>query len=109
MASLVKREAKVLLDFAIECRKRVKDQLRKMDETFNDDPVKFEYKTRDGKVTQIETLEVMEYGDARLDILPLAKRQLKTDVESTSFSGIGIESKAPKEKTSGRFPSKYKG
>jgi ATP-dependent Lon protease len=91
-------EAKVLLDFAIECRKRVKDQLRKMDETFNDDPVKFEYKTRDGKVTQIETLEVMEYGDARLDILPLAKRQLKTDVESTSFSGIGIESKAPKEK-----------
>jgi ATP-dependent Lon protease len=48
-------EAKVLLDFAIECRKRVKDQLRKMDETFNDDPVKFEYKTRDGKVTQIET------------------------------------------------------
>jgi ATP-dependent Lon protease len=91
-------EAKVLLDFAIECRKRVKDQLRKMDETFNDDPVKFEYKTRDGKVTQIETLEVMEYGDAKLDILPLAKRQLKTDAGSTSFSGSGIESKAPKEK-----------
>lgn len=36
-----------------------------MDETFNDDPVEFEYRTGDGKVTQIETLEVMEYGDAK--------------------------------------------
>jgi ATP-dependent Lon protease len=80
-------EAKVLLDFAIECRKRVKDQLRKMDETFNDDPVKFEYKTRDGKVTQIETLEVMEYGDAKLNILPTAKRipqEPKSDEERRS-------------------------
>lgn len=80
-------EAKVLLDFAIECRKRVKDQLRKMDETFNDDPVKFEYKTRDGKATQIETLEVMEYGDAKLNILPTAKRipqEPKSDEERRS-------------------------
>jgi ATP-dependent Lon protease len=80
-------EDKVLLDFAIECRKRVKDQLRKMDETFNDDPVKFEYKTRDGKVTQIETLEVMEYGDAKLNILPTAKRipqEPKSDEERRS-------------------------
>jgi ATP-dependent Lon protease len=79
-------EAKVLLDFAIECRKRVKDQLRKMDETFNDDPVEFEYRTRDGKLTQIETLEVMEYGDAKLNILPLAKRQVQTSSESATSS-----------------------
>ena len=91
------KEAKVLIDFAIECRKRVKDQLRKMDETFNDDPVEFEYRTRDGKVTQIETLEVMEYGDAKLDILPLAKRQLQTTTES-SISAIATDSVVSKEK-----------
>ncbi|MDD3945627.1 MAG: BREX system Lon protease-like protein BrxL [Bacteroidales bacterium] len=67
-------QAKELLDFAIECRKRVKDQLRKMDETFNDEIVSFEYKTKDGRSYSIETLEVMEYGDAKLNILPAAKR-----------------------------------
>jgi len=67
-------QAKELLDFAIECRKRVKDQLRKMDETFNDEIVSFEYKTKDGRSYAIETLEVMEYGDAKLNILPTAKR-----------------------------------
>jgi ATP-dependent Lon protease len=61
-------EGKELLDFAIECRKRVKDQLRKMDETFNDDIIKFQYETSDGKVHKTETLEVIEYGDFKLDI-----------------------------------------
>lgn len=61
-------EAKELLDFAIECRKRVKNQLRKMDETFNDEIIKFQYKTSDGKVHKTETLEVIEYGDFKLDI-----------------------------------------
>lgn len=61
-------EAKELLDFAIEGRKRVKNQLRKMDETFNDEVVNFEYTTSSGKVHKIETLEVIEYGDAKLGI-----------------------------------------
>jgi ATP-dependent Lon protease len=69
-----REEAKELLDFAIECRKRVKDQLRKMDETFNDEQVDFEYRTKDGKLFSIETLEVMEYGDAKLNILPTSRR-----------------------------------
>lgn len=69
-----REEAKELLDFAIESRKRVKDQLRKMDETFNDDPVDFSYRTKDGKLFSIETLEVMEYGDAKLNILPSSRR-----------------------------------
>lgn len=67
------QEGKELIDFAIECRKRVKDQLRKMDETFNDDIVNFEYTTRNGKVHKIETLEVMEYGDAKLGIKPASE------------------------------------
>ncbi|MDG5768326.1 BREX system Lon protease-like protein BrxL [Balneolales bacterium ANBcel1] len=63
-------DARELLDFAIECRKRVKDQLRKMDETFNDEVVKFEYKSKAGKKFRIETLEVIENGDYKLDIPP---------------------------------------
>jgi ATP-dependent Lon protease len=61
-------EGKEILDFAIECRKRVKDQLRKMDETFNDEIVHFHYKTNDGKIHEIETLEVLEYGDFKLNV-----------------------------------------
>ncbi len=68
-------EGKEILDFAIECRKRVKDQLRKMDETFNDEIVHFNYKTRDGKIHEIETLEVLEYGDFKLNIQPGGVRE----------------------------------
>lgn len=63
-----KAEAKLLLDFAIECRKRVKDQLRKMDETFNDEVVHFSYTDTEGKETNIETLEVLEHGDPKLGV-----------------------------------------
>lgn len=61
-------EAKEILDFAIESRKRVKDQLRKMDETFNDEVVLFQYSCQDGKIHKVETLEIMEYGDEKLQI-----------------------------------------
>lgn len=53
-------DTKELLEFAIECRKRVKQQLQKMDETFEE--VNFSYTnvlTR--KVTPIETLEILEH------------------------------------------------
>lgn len=65
---LSKEETKMLLDFAIESRKRVKDQLRKMDETFNDEEVHFSYTDTEGKVFNIETLEVLEHGDPRLGV-----------------------------------------
>lgn len=68
--AFTEEEGKEVLGFAIECRKRVKDQLRKMDETFNDEVVHFHYQTRDGKTHEIETLEVLEYGDFKLNILP---------------------------------------
>ena len=67
-------EAKTLLDFAIECRKRVKDQLRKMDETFNDEIVHFSYSDQKGSVHLIETLEVIEYGDFKLNVPPFSQR-----------------------------------
>lgn len=77
------QEGKELIDFAIECRKRVKDQLRKMDETFNDDTVNFEYTTRNGKVHKVETLEVMEYGDAKLGIKPASETTQEEEPEKT--------------------------
>lgn len=53
-------DAKMILEFAIENRKRVKDQLRKMDETF--EKVDFSYVTKkSGKKTHIQTLEYIEY------------------------------------------------
>ena len=54
-------EARVLIEFAIECRKRVKDQLEKMDETFKEDNVKFEYTDKTGNIKAIETLEMVQY------------------------------------------------
>ncbi|MDY0285955.1 MAG: BREX system Lon protease-like protein BrxL [Bacteroidales bacterium] len=53
-------EAKELLDFAIECRKRVKRQLQKMDETFEE--VDFSYTVKSSRENvSIETLEVIEH------------------------------------------------
>ena len=57
-----KEDVKTILDFAIECRKRVKLQLIKMDETFNDDPVYFEYIDETNHKFEVQTLEEIEYG-----------------------------------------------
>jgi len=55
-------EARELLDFSIECRKRVKEQLRKMDETF--EKVDFSYSSKEmEEPIEIKTLEEIEYGD----------------------------------------------
>ncbi len=54
-------EVKELLDFAIECRKRVQQQLQKMDETFEDVDFSYVHKITQ-KVTAIETLEILEYN-----------------------------------------------
>jgi len=62
-SELTEEDAKELLDFAIESRKRVKQQLEKMDETFLEDPVQFSYTSKTtGEVTEVETLEVLEHA-----------------------------------------------
>lgn len=54
-------DARELLEFAIENRKRVKQQLYKMDETFEE--VDFSYTIiASGKTVSVETLEVLESG-----------------------------------------------
>lgn len=60
-------EAKELLNFAIENRKRVKQQLEKMDETFLEQPVDFSYTIKSsGEIINIETLEVIQNGTTNL-------------------------------------------
>ena len=58
---LTEVDAIELIEFAIENRKRVKQQLYKMDETFEE--VDFSYKViSSGKQVSVETLEVLESG-----------------------------------------------
>jgi ATP-dependent Lon protease len=71
---MTEEDAKELLDFAIESRKRVKQQLQKMDETFEE--VDFSYSVKNtGKQVSIETLEMIEYG-------PKKEKQPETETES---------------------------
>lgn len=54
-------EALEIIEFAAEGRKRVKDQLYLIDETFKAEPAKFEYELlRTGDVVKIKTLEEIE-------------------------------------------------
>lgn len=51
-------EALEIIDFATECRKRVKDQLYVIDETFRAEPAKFDYQIlQSGDVRCVRTLE----------------------------------------------------
>ncbi len=84
-------DVKELLDFAIECRKRVKLQLQKMDETF--EVVDFSYSNRSTKaITTIETLEVIEYGvPPSFDLSKDDTGNLQKEVPTTKIEDFKIE------------------
>lgn len=66
-----KDEARELLEFAMELRERVKDQLYRIDETF--ERVDFAYRDLEsGAVTRVRTLEEVEWPDTyhALDLVP---------------------------------------
>lgn len=57
-------EALEIIDFAAECRKRVKDQLYIIDDTFKAEPAKFVYKILStGEERRVLTLEEITFGD----------------------------------------------
>ena len=59
-------EAKELIDFAAEGRKRVKDQLYIIDSTFCAEPAKFQYIwLKSGETVTVETLENLEHQQAQ--------------------------------------------
>lgn len=63
--SIPEDELLELLDFAVEGRKRVKDQLYIIDETFRSEPVTFKYVVKSsGKEYEPETLENLNYNAA---------------------------------------------
>jgi len=67
--SATKAEIKQLLTFAIEGRRRVKEQLYKMDETFRENAVDFKfYDVTDKQGVEVSTLEMDEYQFAHTSI-----------------------------------------
>jgi ATP-dependent Lon protease len=69
-------DMKELLDFAIECRKRVKLQLQNMDETFEEVDFSYTIKSSGNKV-EVETLEVLEH------LKPIFEKQVIEPVTKT--------------------------
>jgi ATP-dependent Lon protease len=91
---LSQEDMKELLDFAIECRKRVKLQLQNMDETFEE--VDFSYTIKEtGERIEIDTLEVLEH---LVPLKPIISEEIIADVDSTPK----IETKKEKILTSGQ-------
>ena len=89
-------EARILFEFAIECRKRVKDQLEKMDETFKEDEVKFRYIDKSGESIDIETLEMVQYlsnsqQDTSKNIALVSSKQTVIDSSSETLESCHIE------------------
>ena len=64
-----KEEARELLEYAIEGRRRVKLQLMKMDETFREMPIRFAYRDRaSNQIVDILTMEELDLGLAGMDV-----------------------------------------
>lgn len=65
--NMTEEEAKELIDFAAEGRKRVKDQLYIIDSTFCAEPAKFQYTwLKSGEPVKVETLESLEHQQAQM-------------------------------------------
>jgi len=84
---LTESDAKELLDFAIENRKRVKQQLQKMDETFEEVDFSYTVKGSGDKVT-VETLEVMAHGAPAIQA-----PDIFTPIENDKPSDVELEAK----------------
>lgn len=64
--NMTDEEAKELIDFAAEGRKRVKDQLYIIDSTFCAEPAKFQYTwLKSEETVKVETLESLEHQQAQ--------------------------------------------
>lgn len=87
---LSEADMKELLDFAIECRKRVKLQLQNMDETFEEVDFSYTIKSSGNKV-EVETLEVLEHLKPIFEkqvIEPATKTQETKDTIASSVISL---------------------
>lgn len=93
--NMSKEDVKTILDFAIECRKRVKDQLLKMDETFKDDPVYFEYIDEMNQKFKVQTLEEIEYDDTKIEEVIDDVNEINLNIENTALPVVKTDSIEP--------------
>ena len=86
---IIESDAKELLDFAIENRKRVKLQLQKMDETFEEVDFSYTIKRTGEKVT-VDTLEVIQYEPNNSPLIEI-KTEERPETEATIIANKPIE------------------
>lgn len=99
--AMTKEDVKTILDFAIECRKRVKNQLLKMDETFKDDPVFFLYTDEVNQKFEVQTLEEIEYGETKTEaIVDQSASENPTTEKNTEIQSNKEINEKPKSLTS---------
>lgn len=104
-------EALELIDFAAEGRKRVKDQLYAIDETFRADRAKFEYTLlSSGEVRTVETLERLNFAVPAENLFQASPQSfsggISTPAASTAPIGTFVASPAsPSAAPSGASPS----
>ena len=96
-------EAREIIDFATEGRKRVKDQLYAIDETFNAEPAKFVYTwLPTGETVKVETLEGLEFGSQNVplqnqdDPHPSSEQEESTEEAASETSAVTTKGKRPR-------------
>ena len=89
--NFTEEEAIELIEFSAECRKRVKDQLYVIDETFTAEPAKFEYiNVKTGQKHMVKTLEQIEN-----DFVPAHEQSLPDDETSELQDSTASSSEKP--------------
>ena len=93
--NMTEEEAKELIDFAAEGRKRVKDQLYIIDNTFCAEPVKFQYTwLKSGETVKVETLESLEHQQAQM--VDEMDDEVEEEQENQEVKRSGFRPRIPK-------------
>lgn len=95
--NITKEEALELIDFATEGRKRVKDQLYIIDETFKSEPVTFSYTILStGETVSVETLERLDNPAYFTTIIPPVTSSTNVEENNSKISIEEIKAKLPR-------------
>ena len=99
-------EAYELIDFAAESRKRVKDQLYVIDETFKAEPAVFKYiNLKNGMEINVETLEKVSNAlIVPVNTAPVSTELNDGDAQSQNTSLSGTPESTPTEETAHKRP-----
>ena len=93
--NMTEEEAKELIDFAAEGRKRVKDQLYIIDSTFCAELAKFQYTwLKSGETVKVETLESLEHQQAQM--VDEMDDEVEEEQENQEVKRSGFRPRIPK-------------